>query len=166
MAEAEDFNKAIDVTEEALAFIKNSIPALDDEKMKEYYNKVLSSLGEAHTIAHKPDNKLGDEMTFKLADATVRYATQVAFYLFQHDLFTDELTEAFRKLPKVETYAEYTKRYDEARKAEIARIGEEQKAVLSEQRELEVFTAVIAGYTEKEAKKRIKEYEQKSSVAM
>lgn len=166
MAEVEDFNKAIDVTEEARAFIEKSVPALDDEKMKEYYNKVLSSLEEAHTIAHKPDNKLGDEMTYKLADATVRYATQVAFYLFQHDLFTDELAEMFRKLPKVEIYAEYTKQYDEARKAEITRIGEEQKAVLSEQRELEVFTAVIAGYTEKEAKKRIKEYEQKSSVAM
>lgn len=140
------------IYEEANSFIKNAVGLLDDEKQKEYFTNVSASVESATKMVGDSEEKLA-----RLCDAGVKYANQIAFILFRADKLDGELLAEFRTLATPEHTGESVRKFEEVRQAKIDSITKQQEEVLAEQKELDIFTAVIAGMTAEEAERRMNE---------
>lgn len=140
------------IYEEANSFIKNAVGLLDDEKQKEYFTNVSASIESATKMVGDSEEKLA-----RLCDAGVKYANQIAFILFRADKLDGELLAEFRTLATPEHTGESVRKFEEVRQAKIDSITKQQEEVLAEQKELDIFTAVIAGMTAEEAERRMNE---------
>lgn len=140
------------IYEEANSFIKNAVGLLDDEKQKEYFTNVSASIESATKMVGDNEEKLA-----RLCDAGVKYANQIAFILFRADKLDGELLAEFRTLATPEHTGESVRKFEEVRQAKIDSITKQQEEVLAEQKELDIFTAVIAGMTAEEAERRMNE---------
>lgn len=142
------------VWEDAVAFMEPAISLLIDEKQKDYFVKTVESLRAAAKLADT------DERAVRLTDASIKYANQLAFILFRQNALDEELTAKFRALPTPESTGEAVRDYEDVRQAKIDSINKQQQEVMNEQKSLDIFTAVIAGMTEEEAERRMREHEQ------
>lgn len=140
------------IYEEANSFIKNAVGLLDDEKQKEYFTNVSTSIESATKMVGDNEEKLA-----RLCDAGVKYANQIAFILFRANKLDGELLAEFRTLATPEHTGESVRKFEEVRQAKIDSITKQQEEVLAEQKELDIFTAVIAGMTAEEAERRMNE---------
>jgi len=140
------------IYEEANSFIKNAVGLLDDEKQKEYFTNVSTSIESAAKMVGDNEEKLA-----RLCDAGVKYANQIAFILFRANKLDGELLAEFRTLATPEHTGESVRKFEEVRQAKIDSITKQQEEVLAEQKELDIFTAVIAGMTAEEAERRMNE---------
>ena len=144
------------IYEEANSFIKNAVGLLEDEKQKDYFTKVSASIETAAGMVDESEEKLA-----RLCDAGIKYANQLAFILFRANKLDGELLAEFRLLSTPEYTGESVRKFDDVRQAKIDSITAQQKEVLSEQEDLDIFTAVIAGMSEEEAKRRMDEQKEK-----
>lgn len=140
------------IYEEANSFIKNAVGLLDDEKQKEYFTNVSTSIESATKMVGDNEEKLA-----RLCDAGVKYANQIAFILFRANKLDGGLLAEFRTLATPEHTGESVRKFEEVRQAKIDSITKQQEEVLAEQKELDIFTAVIAGMTAEEAERRMNE---------
>ena len=142
------------VWEDAVAFMEPAIERLTDEKQKDYFTKSVESLRTAAKLADT------DERAVRLTDASIKYANQLAFILFRQGSLDETLTPQFRALPTPESTGDDVRKFEDVRQAKIDSINKQQQEVMDEQKSLDIFTAVIAGMTEEEAERRMKEHEQ------
>ena len=146
--------KVTTIYEDALAVIEKATPLLSDEKQKEYFTKTAGSIRVASGLVNGSDEKLT-----RLCDAAVRYANQVLFILFREDKITDELGTMFRRLVTPEFTGEQVREFEKARDERIEEINNMHQTIVDEQKDLDIFTAVIAGMSKEEAEKKMAEYE-------
>ena len=106
-----------------------------------------------------------EEKLARLCDAAVKYANQVMFILYRSDKLTDELTAAFRALPSAEETGESVRKIDEERQKRIDEINTMHEQIVNEQKDLDIFTAVIAGMSKEEAEAKMAEYEAQAKAA-
>lgn len=144
----------ITITEKAQKLIDEGIKLLEDEKQIEYFTSVLESLKSAKDLAGDNEEKLD-----RLTDAAIKYVNQLFFILFRHDKLSKEIADEFRTLPSPEVTGEKIKEYEAAHQAKIDAINEEQKAVMAERKELDIFLAVISGMTKEQAEQKMAAYE-------
>lgn len=147
------------VSQKALEVIEKATPSLTDEKQKEYFTKIAESLRAATELAGT------DEKKTRLRDAAVKYANQVMFILYRSDNLTDELTAAFRELPSAETTGDEVRQYEAARQERIDSINGMHQEIIDEQKDLDIFTAVIAGMSKEDAEAKMAEYEARAKDA-
>lgn len=147
------------VSQKALEVIEKATPSLTDEKQKEYFAKTAESVRAAAEIANT------DEKKTRLRDAVVKYANQVMFILYRSDNLTDELTAAFRELPSAEMTGEEVRGYESARQERINNINNMHQTIIDEQKDLDIFTAVIAGMSKEDAEAKMAEYEAQAKAA-
>ena len=146
--------KVTTIYEDALAVIEKATPLLSDEKQKEYFTKTADSIRVASGLVNGSDEKLT-----RLCDAAVRYANQVLFILFREDKITEELGTMFRRLVTPEFTGEQVREFEKARDERIEEINNMHQTIVDEQKDLDIFTAVIAGMSKEEAEKKMAEYE-------
>ena len=137
----------------AKAIITDGKELLTDEKQKTYFNGVVESLTAAEEMA---DN---DEKTARLTDAAIKFVNQLCFILFREELIPDELTAELRKLPSPEETAEAVRKFDTERDARIEELNKKHEEIIDEQKALDLFTAVIAGYSKEEAARKMAEHD-------
>lgn len=148
------------IYQEALEVIEKATPSLVDEKQKEYFTKIAESIRTASGMINEDEEKL-----VRLCDAAVKYANQVMFILYRSDKLTDELTAAFRALPSAEETGESVRKIDEERQKRIDEINTMHEQIVNEQKDLDIFTAVIAGMSKEEAEAKMAEYEAQAKAA-
>lgn len=148
------------IYQEALEVIEKATPSLVDEKQKEYFTKIAESIRTASGMINEDEEKL-----VRLCDAAVKYANQVMFILYRSDKLTDELTAAFRALPSAEETGESVRKIDEERQKRIDEINSMHEQIINEQKDLDIFTAVIAGMSKEEAEAKMAEYEAQAKAA-
>ena len=128
-------------------------PLLTDEAQKEYFTKTLESLETAQGMI---DN---EEKETRMQDAAVKFANQLCFILFREGVITPELTDQLRSLPTPESTTEGVKTFTDERDARIKALNEAHAVIVDEQKNLDLFLAVIAGMSEEEAARRMKEHD-------
>ena len=138
----------------AVELINKAVELLEDEKQKTYFTKVAESVKTAASLVEDDAEKAA-----RLEDAAVKYANQIMFILYRADKLTDELTAEFRNLPSAEFTGDQVKLHESDRQARIDEINEMHQKIIDEQKELDIFTAVIAGMSKEEAEKKMAEYE-------
>ena len=148
------------IYQEALEVIEKATPSLVDDKQKEYFTKIAESIRTASGMINEDEEKLA-----RLCDAAVKYANQVMFILYRSDKLTDELTAAFRALPSAEETGESVRKIDEERQKRIDEINTMHEQIVNEQKDLDIFTAVIAGMSKEEAEAKMAEYEAQAKAA-
>lgn len=148
------------IYQEALEVIEKATPLLVDEKQKEYFTKIAESVRVASGLINSDEEKL-----VRLCDAAVKYANQVMFILFRADKLTDELTAQFRRLPSAEETGAQVRTIDEERQKRIDEINTMHEQIVNEQKDLDIFTAVIAGMSKEEAEAKMAEYEAQAKAA-
>lgn len=148
------------IYKEALDIIEKATPQLDDEKQKEYFTKIAESIRTASGLVNEDEEKL-----VRLCDAAVKYANQVMFILYRSDKTTDELTAAFRALPSAEYTGEEVRKIEAERQKRIDEINSMHEQIVNEQKDLDIFTAVIAGMSKEEAEKKMAQYEEEVRAA-
>ena len=148
------------IYQEALEVIEKATPSLVEEKQKEYFTKIAESIRVASGLVNNDDEKMA-----RLTDAAVKYANQVMFILYRADKLTDELTATFRSLPSAEETGDAVRKIDEERQKRIDEINNMHQQIVDEQKDLDIFTAVIAGMSKEEAEAKMAEYEAQAKAA-
>lgn len=142
------------IFEKAQSLIADGAKLLEDEKQIEYFNSVSESLEAAKDMAGEDEERLD-----RLTDAAIKYVNQLFFILFRHAKLDGELAETFRSLPSPEVTGAKVKEYEDAHQAKIDAINDEQRAVMAERKELDIFLAVISGMTKEQAEQKMAQYE-------
>lgn len=137
----------------AKAIIAEGKELLKDEKQKTYFDGVIESLNAAEEMV---DN---DEKNARLEDASIKFVNQLCFILFREELITDDLTARLRELPSPEETAEAVRKFDTERDARIEELNKKHEEIIDEQKGLDLFTAVIAGYSKEEAARKMAEHD-------
>lgn len=147
------------IADKALEFVEKALPLINNEDQKAYYEKVVSGMKEA------ADMEDTDAKKARRDDAGVRYANQLAYFLFLQDSLTDELTDMIRALPSVDEVSATYKKYEDENKARIEEINNMQREVMSQQQSMDIFTAVILGNSREDAEAKLAEYERQVAEA-
>ena len=142
------------IYQEALEVIEKAVPFLVDDKQKEYFTKVSESVRIASGLVNGNEEKLT-----RLCDAAVKYANQIMFILFRAGNLDDDLVKDFRSLPTAEYTGEEVRKFEDARQERIDGLNDMHQEIVDEQKDLDIFTAVIAGMSKEEAEAKMAEYE-------
>lgn len=154
--------EAVPIFRQAIDFIKLAKEAIKDEQYIKFYDKVLTGLENAADALGEPP--MYAIKVARLNDAAVQHAEHLAFYLFRVKALTKELEEKFRALASSDdTSAEY-KKFEDGINERINKINEEQKEVMKDRQEIDIFTAIINGHTRKEAEAKIAEYNKQAQA--
>lgn len=145
----------MEAAESGIELIKSGIDLLKDEKQKKFFEGIIKSL----EVAKAEINN--DEKAARFIDASVKYANQISFILFRQNTITDAMTTELRGLPTPEETAASVQEFNDARQKRIDRVNEMHKEIFDEQKDLDVFTGIIAGLTKEDAERRMAEHEAK-----
>lgn len=145
----------METAEAAIKLISMGATLLTDEKQKEFFEGILKSLQVAKTEANN------EEKEARYIDASVKYANQISFILFRKGALSDEMEAELRELPTPEDTAAKVAEFNNARQARIDEINKQHQAVFEEEKDLDVFTGIIAGLSKEDAEKRMAEHEAK-----
>lgn len=145
----------MEAAESGIELIKSGIDLLKDEKQKNFFEGIIKSL----EIAKAEINN--DEKKARFTDAAVKYANQISFILFRQNTITDDMATALHGLPTPEETAAAVQEFNNARQKRIDNVNEMHKEIFNEQKDLDVFTGIIAGLTKEEAERRMAEHEAK-----
>lgn len=145
----------MEAAESGIELIKSGIDLLKDEKQKKFFEGIVKSL----EVAKAEINN--DEKAARFIDASVKYANQISFILFRQNTITDAMTTALRGLPTPEETAASVQEFNDARQKRIDSVNEMHKEIFNEQKDLDVFTGIIAGLTKEDAERRMAEHEAK-----
>ena len=138
----------MEAAESGIELIKSGIDLLKDEKQKKFFEGIIKSL----EVAKAEINN--DEKAARFIDASVKYANQISFILFRQNTITDAMTTTLRGLPTPEDTAASVQEF-------IDSVNEMHKEIFDEQKDLDVFTGIIAGLTKEDAERRMAEHEAK-----
>lgn len=145
----------METAEAAIKLISTGATLLTDEKQKEFFEGILKSLEVAKAEANN------EEKEARYIDASVKYANQISFILFRKGALSDEMEAELRELPTPEDTAAKVAEFNNARQARIDEINKQHQAVFDEEKDLDVFTGIIAGLSKEDAEKRMAEHEAK-----
>lgn len=143
-----------EVIAKAMELINQGTPLLKDETQKEYFVKTLQSLKDVQELV---DNA---EKEARMKDAAVKFANQICFILFREGTITAELTDTLRCLPTPEMTSAEVQVFTDERDARIKALNEAHSVIVDEQKNLDIFLSVIAGYSKEEAIKKMKEHDE------
>lgn len=143
----------MEAAESGIELIKGGIDLLKDERQKKFFEGIIKSL----EVAKAEINN--DEKEARFIDASVKYANQIFFILFRQNTITDAMTKALRGLPTPEETAASVRKFNDDRQKRIDRVNEMHKEIFNEQKDLDVFTGIIAGLTKEDAERRMAEHE-------
>lgn len=145
----------METAEAAIKLISMGATLLTDEKQKEFFEGILKSLEVAKAEANN------EEKEARYIDASVKYANQISFILFRKSALSDEMEAALRELPTPEDTAAKVAEFNNKRQARIDEINKQHQAIFDEEKDLDVFTGIIAGLSKEDAEKRMAEHEAK-----
>lgn len=144
------------------AFMKAASELLESTSDKEYFKKQKQGFMRAEPLANT------DEKAELLLNQYAVARHQIFFLLYRKHLVTDKIVDDFFTLPTLENanarYAEVsntrTKKQDE--------MQDRMKELAEEEKDLDIFRAVLSGYSknEEEAKQMQAESEKKQAEAM
>lgn len=157
----EQINENVEVIKMAAALLPESVP----ERNKDLWKGVPTQVDAAIALIEEDDK----DKIYKfacIADATTKYANQITFWLYRHDLLTDELTTAFRKLATPEETTETLEYLDGKFKEEEDALLKERDSIIARRDSYEIIEAVLGGYSVKDALKRQEENRKKMMGAM
>ena len=145
----------MEAAESGIELIKSGIDLLKDEKQKKFFEGIVKSLDVAKAEINN------DEKAARFIDASVKYANQISFILFRQNTITESMTTTLRGLPTPEDTAASVQEFNDARQKRIDSVNEMHKEIFDEQKDLDVFTGIIAGLTKEDAERRMAEHEAK-----
>lgn len=143
--------------------------ALLPEDMPEDTRKVWQAVPDQAKAAIELIEEGDVDTVRKLAcidDATAKYANQITFWLYRHDLLTDELTKNFRQLRTPEQTTESLAKQEEQYKKEEDELLAKRDEMIKRQDSYELIQAVLGGYSVEEAKEKINQQRQAAAKAM
>ena len=143
----------MEVADKGIALIKEIAEKLSDQNQKEFFDKTAEALTVAKEYATT------EEKEARLLDAVIKYANQSAFILFRQNEMTDEIAAKLRELPTPEDTSAQVKTFNDARQEKIDAVNEQHREIYEEEKDLDIFTGIIAGMTKEQAEKRMAEHE-------
>lgn len=159
------FKEQIDANLEVIKMAADLLPESVPERNKELWKNVPAQTSSA--IALIEEGSKDEAYKFAcIADATTKYANQITFWLYRHDLLTDELTAAFRKLATPEETTNTLEYFDSKFKEEEDALLKERDAIIARRDSYEIIEAVLGGYSVEDALKRQEENRKRMAGAM
>ena len=156
----------MDTIKEANRIIKEGIALLPDEAKSDYKTpKNDIFIYEAINNACGMTNK-NDEKEALLGAFAVQEANRVVTTLWREKLLTEELEAAYRALPTMKEMADIYNKFTSDRKARMDKVMEQHHAIAEEEKEFDIFKAVINGMNKEEAEKEYEAYRQQQMQAV
>ncbi len=150
----DDFERMVD-------FIENARQAIDDERPKEAYGKVVEAVKTG--MKHTADNlEKKAWLNYVLCDQSYR----IGFYLYRHRLLNKDLEKELFTFELPEVAIEYARSFRQADDEIKKRIMEETLEVDSRRKGIEIFQAILAGTDPEAAKEQMREYEERTAKAL
>lgn len=156
----------MDTIKQAMKVIKEGIKLLPDDAKGDFKTQlgdifideaISNACGMVNTDAEK---------TALLGAYAVQEANRVVSDLWREELLTEDLEKEYRALPKMKEMADKYNDWTTKRKARLDAIMDSHKAIMNEEKDLDIFKAVINGMSKEEAEKKHKEYETQQAQAM
>ena len=141
-------------------YIEKATPLAADEANRDYFEKAVTYVANAEKAM--ADN---EEKHAMLEDAVTRWANQLTFMLFREGSLTAELEKEYRSFKPVTETTKAVDEFKNARQAEIDKINEEHEKVITAQKGIDIFQAIIGGMSAEEAKVKLEEYEKQLAQA-
>lgn len=141
-------------------FLLRASKLTGDEDNVAFFEKTVTAVKNAkHAMA---DN---EEKYAYLLDALTRWANQITFTLFREGKLTEDIEKEYRAFEPVKDTTARVQEYQAKRQARVDEITTKQTELVTEQRGIDIFQAVISGMTVEEAKAKMEEYNQKMAIA-
>ena len=96
----------------------------------------------------------------------VQEANRVASTLWRFNLITPELEKAYRELPSQQEMADQYNAFLDDRKARTDKIMADNKVIMDEKKEMDIFMGVVNGISAKESESKYNEYMKRQQAAM
>lgn len=153
-----------------VAVIKEATKTLPEdmpEDTRAHWSKIPEQVEMAIGLASQEETETNEIYALGIVeDATSKYANQICFYLFRHDLLTDNLTKMFRAIRTPEQTTADMQERDAPIKEQENSLRQEQEAYTKRQDRFDVIAAVVGGLSKEEAEKRIKHQREAALQAM
>lgn len=157
----------MDTIKAANKVIRDGIALLPDEVKKDFMAQANPEI----TISEAINNACGalnenEEKIAMLRAYAVQEANRVASTLWRLNLITPELEKEYRALPAQDEMAAAYNKFLDDRKARTDKIMEENKVIMDEKKEMDIFMGIINGIAAEESEAKYNEYMQKQRAAM
>lgn len=157
----------MDTIKAANKVIRDGIALLPDEVKKDFMAQAKPEI----TISEAINNACGalkenEEKIAMLRAYAVQEANRVASTLWRLNLITPELEKEYRALPAQDEMAAAYNKFLDDRKARTDKIMEENKVIMDEKKEMDIFMGIINGIAAEESEAKYNEYMQKQRAAM
>lgn len=157
----DSINANLEVIKEATALLPEDMP----EDTRKVWQNVPAQAESAMGLIEEGDVDTSRKLCC-IEDATSKYANQITFWLYRHDLLTDALTKKFRAIRTPEQTTEALSKQEEAYNREEAELLAKRDEMIKRQDSYELVQAVLGGYSVEEAKKKIEQQHQATARAM
>lgn len=143
-------------------FIKEATASLPskveiDKQNIQFFKQTLSSLEAAEAILNDKNTKHVEEKEARVIDAATKWANQLVFILFRNNLMTPELDSKYRLFEPFETTAETAKKFYDEREQQKQEYIDGMNKLAEIDQDIDVFMAVLAGKSKKEAKELVEQ---------
>lgn len=148
----------LDIAKAANKVIHNGITLMPEEMKRDFATSaapgkyINTAIEAAITIADEPEKEA------MIAAYAVQEANRVVSELWREEMITKDIEEAYRKLPRMKEMATEYNKFVDARNAKAKELEKQRKAILAEDKKLDVFKGVINGYTVEESAEKFDAY--------
>lgn len=147
--------------------IRDGLALLPDEVKKDFMAQANPKI----TIDVAINNACGalnknEEKIAMLRAYAVQEANRVASTLWRLNLITPELEAEYRALPAQDEMAAAYNEFLDDRKARTNKIMDENKVIMDEKKEMDIFMGIVNGIPAEESEAKYNEYMQKQRAAM
>lgn len=150
----------METAKQAYSVIAKVIEQLKDENDIARFKRVAEIYNNAAGMVN--DNEYNIAM---LKGWMVSQANNAVFLAWRRGFLTKELEEEYRKLPTTEEAVADYDRFEDENKAAYEKLEEERKVLMSAQKDIDVFKAVLNGMSKEKAEAEYSKYQEQISQA-
>lgn len=154
----------MDTVKQARKVIEASLALLDEKDQKGLSYQGLSPLAvldNAVSMTHKHEGKEALVKVWSISEAN-----RLASFIWRKGAMTDELEKAYRELPTLEEAGKDYSEYSDKRKVVADELENQRKVYSDEDRDMQIFQAVLSGISKEKAEKEYKAYQEQVQQAM
>lgn len=150
-----------DKIQEMIKFLKDANALIKDERVHDAYEKVIASV-----ILGVEQMGDSEEKQAWLNYVLTDQAYRIGFYLWRHNLMTEELEKTVRSFELPENTIEVARKFAESDHNEDVELSKKHLEIEARRNDIQVFQSILAGDDLKTAKQRMEDFKQQQQNAL
>lgn len=154
----------MDIVKQANKIIRDALATLDEKDQEGLKYRGLSGseiIGNASAMVNKHEGKAALLKVWSVSEAN-----RLCSFVWRKGMMTEELEKEYRELPTIEEAGEDFKNFSDKRKVVADELEQQKKSFSDEDRDLQIFQAVLSGVSKKEAEKEMDVYQKQAQSSM